>query len=426
MKANKKVIDSIAVASLAIALSITAVTTNGVNTLGTKDAGSTQLEPNGIAGVAGTMNQYDLEAADLLDQYVSVEKQQVNLVSSPVDTVTEDEPSRVNTKTGTIEDTKEEKASISPEEKEWENKLMADVDKFLYVRAKADESSNIVGKMRKGDRAVIKKAGNEWTKIESGSVKGYVKNDYCVTGTDAYKYAKKHCAKIAKAQKDGLRVRKAPSTDAGVVKTVAAGESLTVDKKAKKHEGWVAVKTESSTCYVSADFVGVTLKTSKAISIEEEQAAIKAEQEKKAKEAAKALAAKKTGSGSGQTTSSGSSAGTSLAATADEETLLAALVQCEAGGCGVECMTAVGAVVVNRVKSGHYPNSIYRVIYQRGQFGPASSGRLESRLASGVSASARQAARAALSGSDPTGGARSFKLASSGHAGVVVGPIVFF
>ena len=89
-------------------------------------------------------------------------------------------------------------------------------------------------------------------------------------------------------------------------------------------------------------------------------------------------------------------------------------------------MTAVGAVVVNRVRSGHYPNSIYNVIYQRGQFGPASSGRLESRLASGVSAGARQAARAALSGSDPTGGARSFKLASSGHAGVVIGPIVFF
>lgn len=426
MKANKKVIDSIAVASLAIALSITAVTTNGVNTLGTNDTGDTRLEPNGIAGVTSTVNEYDPETADLLDQFVSVEKEQVNLVSSPVDTVTEDEPSEVNTKTNTIEDTKEEKASVSPEEKEWENKLMADVDEFLYVRAKADESSNIVGKMRKGDRAVIKKAGSEWTMIESGSVKGYVKNDYCVTGTDAYKYAKKHCAKIAKAQKDGLRVRKAPSTNAEVVKTVAAGESFTVDKKAKKHEGWVAVKTESSTCYVSADYVEVSLKTSKAITIEEEQAAIKAEQEKKAKAEAAKAAEQKTQSGNGQTASSGSSTGTSLAASADEETLLAALVQCEAGGCGVECMTAVGAVVVNRVRSGHYPNSIYNVIYQRGQFGPASSGRLESRLASGVSAGARQAARAALSGSDPTGGARSFKLASSGHAGVVIGPIVFF
>ncbi len=88
-------------------------------------------------------------------------------------------------------------------------------------------------------------------------------------------------------------------------------------------------------------------------------------------------------------------------------------------------MTAVGAVVVNRVRSGGFANSIYGVIYQRGQFEPASSGRLEA-LASGVSASARQAARAALNGSDPTGGAKYFKLASSGHAGTVVEPIVFY
>ena len=422
MKANRKVIDSIAVASLAMALSITAVTTNGENISGTNDAGSTQTESNGIAGVAAVMNAYDLESTELLDQCISVEKQEVYQVSSPMDTISEQRSAEADAKAGMAEAAKEKQAPVSKIEKEWENKLMADVDEFLYVRAKADADSKIVGKMRKGDRAVIKKAGKKWTKIESGSVKGYVKNDYCVTGTEAYKYAKKHCPKIVTVKKDGLRIRKSPSTDAEVVKAVAAGESLTVDKKAKKQEGWVAVKTQTSTCYVSADYVDVSLKTAKAITIEEEQAAIKAEQEQKAK----ATAEKKTQSGNGQSTSSSSSTGTSLAASADEETLLAALVQCEAGGCGVECMTAVGAVVVNRVRSGHYPNSIYGVIYQRGQFGPASSGRLESRLASGVSSSARQAARAALSGSDPTGGARSFKLASSGHAGVVVGPIVFF
>ena len=131
-------------------------------------------------------------------------------------------------------------------------------------------------------------------------------------------------------------------------------------------------------------------------------------------------------SSSGQSASSQTTQNASIAASADEETLLAALVQCEAGGTSVQCMTAVGAVVVNRVRSGGFANSIYGVIYQRGQFGPASSGRLEARLASGVSASARQAARAALNGSDPTGGAKYFKLASSGHAGTVVGPIVFY
>jgi len=61
---------------------------------------------------------------------------------------------------------------LSEEEKEWQDKLMAAVDDFLYVRAKADADSDIVGKMYKGDRAVIKKAGKNWTKIKSGNVEG--------------------------------------------------------------------------------------------------------------------------------------------------------------------------------------------------------------------------------------------------------------
>ena len=292
-----------------------------------------------------------------------------------------------------------------------EDKLMADVDDYLCVRAKADKDSEVVGKMYKGDRAVIKKEGKTWTKIESGNVKGYVKNEYCVFGTDALEYAKKNCDTVAKVETDGLRVRSEADVNASVVKAVGKGDKLVVDTKADEVEGWVAVKLNSKTCYVSAEYVTVKLDTGKAITIAEEQAAMK-----------KAAAS----SSNGQTTTTSTAPGNSLAASADEETLLAALIQCEAGGCGVECMTAVAAVVINRVHSGSYPNTIYGVIFQRGQFGPASSGRLEQRLANGVSSSARQAAQAALAGSDPTGGAKSFKLASSGHAGVVIGPIVFY
>ena len=418
MKANKKVIESMAVAGLAIALSITAVTGNGVSAVDADTAAKTQLDANGIAGVAVVINEYEMEAADALGEFVSVEKEDVAMVAASVEDAAVEESETVS-----IEN---ESEPVSEEEKEWQNKLMAKVDDFLYVRAEADADSEIVGKMYKGDRAVIKEEGDTWTKISSGNVKGYVKNDYCVTGQDAYKYAKKNCDTIAKVTSDGLRIRKSPSTDAEVIKAVVSGEKLTVDTKADTEDGWVAVKMNSNTYYVSEEYVTVTLNTGKAITIEEEAAAIKAEEERKAEEARKAAAASSASSGSGQTTSSGSSQGTSLAATADEETLLAALIQCEAGGTSMECMTAVGAVVVNRVHSGSFPNTLYGVIYQRGQFGPASSGRLESRLASGPSASARQAARAALNGSDPTGGAKFFKLASSGHAGVVIGPIVFY
>ena len=51
--------------------------------------------------------------------------------------------------------------------------------------------------------------------------------------------------------------------------------------------------------------------------------------------------------------------------------LLAALIYCEAGNQPYEGQVAVGAVVMNRVRSGSYPNTISEVIYQSGQFGPA-------------------------------------------------------
>lgn len=433
MKFNKKVIESVMVAGLALALTITAVTGNGVKAA--DQVAETQMDKNGMAGVAVAMNAYELEAADMLDSMVSVEKSDSNIVAVAVEDAADVTDTSVESAASedvetepeiTVEDSKEDK-KLSDEEKEWNNKLMADVDEFLYVRKSADADSEIVGKMYKGDRAVIKDEGSEWTKITSGNVKGYVKNDYCVTGQEAYAYAKKNCKTVAKVEIDGLRIRKEASTDAGVVKTVASGDKLVVNTKADTEDGWVAVKVDSQTCYVSEDYVTVGLKTGKAVTIEEEIAAQKEEAAKQ--EAAKKSAQSSSSSSSssnGQTTTTSSSQGTSLTASADDETLLAALIQCEAGGQSQQCMLAVGAVVVNRVHSGSFPNSIRGVIYQRGQFGPASSGRLESRLASGVSASARQAAQAALAGNDPTGGAKYFKLASSGHAGVVIGPIVFY
>ena len=429
MQISKRVIESATVLALALAMVITAVTSNGVYAVSdTQTAENTQLEENGLAGFAVAMNEYEVESADYLDSLISVEKEASNMVAVSAEDISDkrqaEDEADVDVETVDVEAADAPEETLSAEEQEWQDKLMADVKDFLYVRAKADADSDIVGKLYKGDRALIKKQGSEWTKIASGSVNGYVKNEYCVFGQEAYAYAKKHCDTVAKVTIDGLRVRKSPAEDAGVVKTVVTGDKFKVNKKANKTDGWVAIKVDSDTCYLSADYVTLSLDTGKAVTLEEEAAAQKAEEEKKA--AAAQTASSSSSSSNGQTTTTSTTQNTSLAASADEETLLAALVQCEAGGQGVQCMTAVGAVVVNRVRSGSYPSSIYNVIYQRGQFGPASSGRLESRLASGVSSSARQAARAALSGSDPTGGAKSFKLASSGHAGVVIGPIVFY
>ena len=96
----------------------------------------------------------------------------------------------------------------------------------------------------------------------------------------------------------------------------------------------------------------------------------------------------------------------------DDVTLLGAVIYCEAGNQSYEGMVAVGAVVMNRVSSSSFPNSISEVIYQSGQFTPAYSGALASALASGVSSTCYQAAAAAIAGENPVGGALYFNTGS--------------
>ncbi|XCP84966.1 cell wall hydrolase [Roseburia hominis] len=98
-----------------------------------------------------------------------------------------------------------------------------------------------------------------------------------------------------------------------------------------------------------------------------------------------------------------------VTASTSDMNLLAALIYCEAVGEPYEGQVAVGAVVMNRVKSSSFPNSIREVIYQSGQFGPAITGKLDRVLASGkMTDSCYQAAQEALAGVSPVGGALYF------------------
>ena len=78
--------------------------------------------------------------------------------------------------------------------------------------------------------------------------------------------------------------------------------------------------------------------------------------------------------------------------------LLAALIECEAGGEPYEGKLAVGSVVLNRVASSHFPNTVVGVIYQSGQFSPVASGRFATVLARGADASSTQAAQEVIGG----------------------------
>ena len=102
----------------------------------------------------------------------------------------------------------------------------------------------------------------------------------------------------------------------------------------------------------------------------------------------------------------------SVTAGSGELNLLAAIIECEAGGESHTGKVAVGAVIMNRVRSGQFPNSITEVVYQSGQFSPVASGRLAAVLSRGARSDCFQAAQEALNGSNPIGGALYFNSGS--------------
>lgn len=111
---------------------------------------------------------------------------------------------------------------------------------------------------------------------------------------------------------------------------------------------------------------------------------------------------------------------------AGDRDLLAAIIQCEAGGEPYAGKIAVGAVIMNRVRSGAFPNTIAGVVYQPMQFQPVRSGRLAIRLAEGANESCYKAADEVLAGANNIGKCLFFRTVVPGIKGTIIGHHVFY
>lgn len=126
-------------------------------------------------------------------------------------------------------------------------------------------------------------------------------------------------------------------------------------------------------------------------------------EEIRAKERAEALAKEESLKNEAQNQGAGEVATGQSGSAASESYLLACIVYCESGNQSYEGQLAVANVVLNRVKSPLFPNTVSEVVYQRGQFTPAFSGSLARVLKSGPSAQSVQAANDALAGNNNIG-----------------------
>lgn len=434
MNLKKRAAGAIAVAmSVVVMTSVAQAAPADYKTGVASQATTTDLATNGIAGIAVSMSQYESDAYEYIELAdANVEQMNVARVTSgdaaeqdteggltemsadvaDADTAVQAENAASDTET----DVSTETAGSEQTEEEalWQNRLMADVNDYLYVRASADADAEIVGKLYKGDVAEIQEEGSGWTHVASGNVDGYVNNDYCVTGTEALAYAQQNFDTEAEVLTNGLRIRSEADENASVITAVSEGTTLKVDSDVETDDQWIAVVYGGTTRYVSADYVTTSLALGEGITIEEEQAELaRIAEEEAAKKAA-------------QVTEVTTVQNAAVEATVDDVTLLAAIIQCEAGNEVYEGQLAVGAIVMNRVRSGGYPSTVHDVIYQKSQFPPAGAGSVANVAAKGPKQSCLQAAQEALNGTDNTGGATCFRRASSGHAGVVIGNHVFY
>lgn len=107
--------------------------------------------------------------------------------------------------------------------------------------------------------------------------------------------------------------------------------------------------------------------------------------------------------------------------------LLANLIYCEAGGEPYAGQLAVGAVVINRVRSSVYPDTVTGVIYQNAQFSPVRSGRLAIALSEDrATAACYQAADEAMSGVTNVGDCVYFRTPIEGLTGISIGGHIFY
>lgn len=169
---------------------------------------------------------------------------------------------------------------------EYGNLAIANVSNYVNIRSEANTNSKIVGKLYSNGTAKILETEGDWLKVESGDVTGYIKSDYMITGSEVYEMVDDVKTKLATVNANTLNVRTKASISSSVLTKVPKGDKLEV---LEDDDEWIKVSVGSKVGYVSADYVDVNTELKQAISIEEEQARLKLEEEMKEAQARNAV-----------------------------------------------------------------------------------------------------------------------------------------
>lgn len=190
-----------------------------------------------------------------------------------------------NTESASIEGATTENTETEAEVSEYANLAIADVSDYVNVRTEPNTESEIVGKIYDGAVAeILEVAGEEddWFKIVSGNVEGYIKAEFFIYGDDAAAVIDQYVTKYIKVNVDRLNVRSEQSTESSRIGYVDFEEQLRMIEGCGE---WIKVEyTDGKEGYVFAEYVTIVESFTYGKTIEEEQAELAAAQELAARE----------------------------------------------------------------------------------------------------------------------------------------------
>ncbi len=230
----------------------------------------------------------------------SVEETSAEETTAEETTAEETSPEETSPEETTAEETTEAPTE-APTEPETEHvSRYADVavshvrkDSYVNVRTEPNTSSEILGKLYNDCAATILNTvegeGGQWYEIKSGSVQGYIKSEYFLTGDEAEARAIEIGKLEGRVNGNGLRLRTEPNLDSKILTLLYSGEKYIVVEEGTE---WVKIMVDDDLeGYVYREYVDITLKFDTAISLEEERKQKEEEARKKreAEEAARRL-----------------------------------------------------------------------------------------------------------------------------------------
>ena len=166
---------------------------------------------------------------------------------------------------------------------DYENIAVSQVSDYVNIREQATTNSKIVGKIYNNCAATILETvegeGGSWYRIQSGTVNGFIKSQYFITGQEAETLAQSIGREFVTVSADNLRLREEPNLTSNVLTMVSSGSRYVV--QGDEGDFYKAEVDADLIGYIAKSYCQVEVEFDQAVSLEEERQKLEEEAQRK-------------------------------------------------------------------------------------------------------------------------------------------------